>query len=516
VRVIVMGAGVVGVTTAWYLHQAGHEVTVLERNRGAACETSFGNGGQISVSHAEPWANPSAPLKLLKWLGREDAPLLFRLRADPAQWRWGLQFLRECSAARTRHNMIQLINLGTYSRDSLQALRAETGIQYDHLTKGIMHFYTSQKDFDEALEPARIMQEMGVVREIITPDRVVEIEPALASARNQLAGATFTPADESGDVNLFTTRLAAMAAEKGVKFRYGVRIQKLLVTGGEMQGVELADEHGQYEVAKADAYVLALGSFSAGLARDIGIRLDIYPAKGYSATLPVLDPAKAPQVSLTDDEYKLVYSRFGNRLRVAGTAELNGYGMALNPVRCEALVKRTLALFPGVSDPKQAKFWTGLRPTTPGNVPYIGRSRVGGLFLNTGHGTLGWTHGCGSGRAHTPSIRRVPECAMRVSRWERIVDSIPLTTRGAMSESARKSRSGRSGDSAQRSRRRRRGRCNARLCPRAAPGRVLRRFVARRPGCAVLPGTRRCRRWGSAPVRRRRLFAGRGRAVRRG
>ena len=370
-RVIVMGAGVVGVTTAWYLHQAGHEVTVLERNRGAACETSFGNGGQISVSHAEPRANPSAPLKLLKWLGREDAPLLFRLRADPAQWRWGLQFLRECSAARTRHN----------------------------LTKGIMHFYTSQKDFDEALEPARIMQEMGVVREIITPDRVVEIEPALASARNQLAGATFTPADESGDVNLFTTRLAALAAEKGVKFRYGVRIQKLLVAGGEMQGVELADEHGQYEVAKADAYVLALGSFSAGLARDIGIRLDIYPAKGYSATLPVLDPARAPQVSLTDDEYKLVYSRFGNRLRVAGTAELNGYGMALNPVRCEALVKRTLALFPGVSDPKQAKFWTGLRPTTPGNVPYIGRSRVGGLFLNTGHGTLGWTHGCGSGRA---------------------------------------------------------------------------------------------------------------------
>ena len=328
-RVIVMGAGVVGVTTAWYLHQAGHEVTVLERNRGAACETSFGNGGQISVSHAEPWANPSAPLKLLKWLGREDAPLLFRLRADPAQWRWGLQFLRECSSKRTRHNMLQLINLGTYSRGSLQALREETGIQYDHLTKGIMHFYTSQKDFDEALEPARIMQEMGVVREIITPDRVVEIEPARASARNQLAGATFTPADESGDVNLFTTRLAALAAEKGVKFRYGVRIQKLLVAGGEMQGVELADEHGQYEVAKADAYVLALGSFSAGLARDVGIRLDIYPAKGYSATLPVLDPARAPQVSLTDDEYKLVYSRFGNRLRVAGTAELNGYGMAL-------------------------------------------------------------------------------------------------------------------------------------------------------------------------------------------
>jgi probable D-amino acid dehydrogenase subunit len=399
VQVIVMGAGVVGVATAWYLQQAGHEVTVLERNAQAACETSFGNGGQISVSHAEPWANPSAPLKLLKWLGREDAPLLFRLRADPQQWRWGLQFLRECTAARTRHNMLQLVNLGTYSRASLQALREQTGIQYDHLTKGIMHFYTSQQDFDEALEPARIMREMGCEREVITPDRVVEIEPALASAKHLLAGATFTPADESGDVNLFTTRLAALAAGEGVQFRFGVRVQKLLATGAGMQGVEIANERGSYEMLKADAYVLALGSFSAALARDVGVRLDIYPAKGYSATLPVLDAAKAPQVSLTDDEYKLVYSRFGDRLRVAGTAELNGYGMALNPVRCEALVRRTLELFPGVSDPAQALFWTGLRPATPGNVPYIGPSRVQGLFLNTGHGTLGWTHGCGSGRA---------------------------------------------------------------------------------------------------------------------
>ena len=342
-----MGAGVVGVTTAWYLQQAGHEVTVLERNAQAACETSFGNGGQISVSHAEPWANPSAPLKLLKWLGREDAPLLFRLRADPQQWRWGLQFLRECTAARTRHNMLQLVNLGTYSRASLRALREETGIQYDHLTKGIMHFYTSQQDFDEALEPARIMRDMGCEREVITPDRVVEIEPALAGAKHLLAGATYTPADESGDVNLFTTRLAALAAGRGVKFRFGVRVQKLLATGAGMQGLEIADERGCYEVLKADAYVLALGSFSAALARDVGVRLDIYPAKGYSATLPVLDAAKAPQVSLTDDEYKLVYSRFGDRLRVAGTAELNGYGMALNPVRCEALVRRTLNSFRG-------------------------------------------------------------------------------------------------------------------------------------------------------------------------
>ncbi|GAA0766267.1 D-amino acid dehydrogenase [Ideonella azotifigens] len=402
-KVIVLGAGVIGVSTAWYLAQAGHEVTVLERNAGAARETSFGNGGQISVSHAEPWANPSAPLKLLKWLGKEDAPLLFRLRADPAQWRWGLKFLLECPAARSRRNMIQLLNLGTYSRSCLQALRAETGLQYDHLTKGILHFYTSQQEFDLAVEPARVMRELGCEREVIGRDEVVKLEPAMAHIAPQLAGATYTSADESGDVHKFTTGLAALAAERGVKFRYGVRVQKLRSEGGEMTGVEFANETGMYEVLSADAYVLAAGSFSPQLAKQAGLTLDIYPAKGYSATLPVLDAAKAPQVSLTDDEYKLVFSRFtspeGDRLRIAGTAELNGYDLALNPVRCEAIVRRTLQLFPGVSRPELASYWTGLRPATPGNVPYIGESRVRKLFLNTGHGTLGWTHGAGSGHA---------------------------------------------------------------------------------------------------------------------
>ncbi|QHI98620.1 FAD-dependent oxidoreductase [Xylophilus rhododendri] len=398
-KVIVMGAGVIGTATAWYLQQAGHEVTVLERNAGAARETSFGNGGQISVSHAEPWANPSAPLKLLKWLGREDAPLLFRLRADPAQWRWGLKFLMECPAKRSTHNMIQLLNLGTYSRSSLQALRRDTGIEYDHLEKGILHYYTSQKEFDLSLEPARVMRELGCERQVVDADEAVRIEPAMSHIRPRLAGATYTSADESGDVHKFTTGLAQRAAERGVQFRYGVRIQALRAEGGRMTGVELANEQGMYETLQADAYVLAAGSFSPLLAQGVGLKLDIYPAKGYSATLPVLDASKAPQVSLTDDEYKLVFSRFGDRLRIAGTAELNGYGLALNPVRCAAIVKRTLEVFPGISRPELASFWAGLRPATPGNVPYIGQSPVKGLFLNTGHGTLGWTHGCGSGRA---------------------------------------------------------------------------------------------------------------------
>ncbi len=410
-KIIVMGAGVIGVASAWYLARAGHEVTVLERNAGAARETSFGNGAQISVSHAEPWANPSAPWKMLGWLGKEDAPLLFRLRADPGQWSWGLRFLRECGAARSRHNMSQLVRLGTYSRDSLQALRAETGIEYDQRTDGILHYYTSAKEFDAAQEPARIMRELGCERRVIDADEAVRIEPALAHLRPQIVGATYTGADESGDAYKFTTGLARHCEALGVRFRYGVRVQRLHAEAGRMTGVEFADETGAYQLEAADAYVLALGSFSREIAQSVGVRLDIYPVKGYSLTLPILDPSRAPSVSLTDDEYKVVFSRLGDRLRVAGTAEFNGFSMSLNRVRCEALVARTLEVFPEIGDPAQAAFWTGLRPATPGNLPYIGASPVQGLYLNTGHGTLGWTHGCGSGLAIAEIIGgRRPDC----------------------------------------------------------------------------------------------------------
>jgi D-amino-acid dehydrogenase len=399
VRVIVLGAGVIGTTAAWYLNRAGHEVTVLERNAGAACETSFGNGGQLSVSHAEPWANPAAPYKVLKWLGKEDAPLLFRLRADPAQWSWALKFLIACGAKRSARNMIQLAKLGTYSLACLREIRRETGIEYDQLGCGIMEFYTSQAAFDRALKPAEIMREMGCELRVIDADEVVRIEPAMVFIKPQLAGATYTSADESGDVYRFTTGLAQLAANQAVRFRYGVRIQRLLLAGGAIVGVELAGESGRYEVVQGDAYVLALGCSSRQIAREVGVGLDIYPAKGYSATLPILDADKAPSVSLTDDEYQLAFSRLGSRLRIAGTAELNGYNLALNSVRCQSIIRRTLELFPGVSNPELASYWAGLRPSTPGNLPYIGRSRVANLYLNTGHGTLGWTHACGSGRA---------------------------------------------------------------------------------------------------------------------
>jgi D-amino-acid dehydrogenase len=407
-RVLVLGSGLLGVTSAWYLSQLGHEVTVIDRQASPAAETSHANGGQISVCHAEPWANPSAPLKVLKWLAREDAPLLFRLQADPHQWAWGLQFLRECTPARARHNIGQLVRLGTYSRTMLQQLRRDTGIQYDQRMQGILHFYTSQKEFDGALKPARQMRELGCARHVISPDEAVAIEPALAAIRPQLAGATYTADDESGDAHKFTLELARLCEARGVRFLMSHHITRLVPAGDRIDHVEATDPSGRYVQLSADSYVLAAGSFSPALAAPLGLRLPIYPAKGYSLTAPVTDPSLAFEVSLTDDEYKLVFSRYTtqdsngtteDRLRIAGTAELGGYERQLNETRCQGLLRRTQELFPGAADLSRGQFWSGLRPSTPSNVPLIGRSRVSNLFINTGHGTLGWTHSCGSGKA---------------------------------------------------------------------------------------------------------------------
>jgi len=402
-HVIVLGSGLLGVSSAYYLSQLGHEVTVVDRQASAAAETSFANGGQISVSHAEPWANPGAPLKVLQWLGKEDAPLLFRLRADMRQWLWGLQFMRECTPARTRHNIEQIVRLGTYSRATLQALRADTGLQYDERTQGILHFYTSAKEFDAALKPAEQMRALGCERRVISADEAIRLEPALRHMRNQLAGATYTADDESGDANRFARELVRLCEQAGVTFRMSHTVTALREAGGRLDHVEATDPEGRFQRLRADAYVLAMGSLSPIYAEPLGIRLPIYPAKGYSVTMPVKNPDMAHQVSLTDDEFKLVFSRLtgpaGDRLRIAGTAELNGYDRDLNRVRCEAIVRRVEQLFPGAGDASQASFWTGLRPATPSNVPIIGRSSVPNLYLNTGHGTLGWTHACGSGKS---------------------------------------------------------------------------------------------------------------------
>ncbi|MGH8706122.1 MAG: D-amino acid dehydrogenase [Burkholderiales bacterium] len=413
-KVIVLGAGVVGTTCAWYLRAAGHDVQVLERQAAAGMETSFANGGQISVSHAEPWANPGAPLKVLKWLWREDAPLLFRLRADPNQWLWGLQFLIECLPQRTRRNIVQLVNLGLYSRASLRSLRRETGIEYDHLGRGILHLYTDPREFEAAEAPARLMRELGSDRQLKTSEECVAIEPALAPVRHRLAGGTYSAADESGDAHKFTQELARLAARRGVRFDYGARIERIAADGDAISGVQIARADERRDTVRGDAYVLALGSYSPILARPLGMRLAIYPAKGYSVTMPVKNAAAAYTVSMTDDEYKLVYSRLGDRLRIAGTAELAGYDTTINEVRCRAIVRRTMELFPDAGEPREAQFWSGLRPSTPSNIPYIGRTKYRNLFLNTGHGTLGWTHACGSGRALADIVSgRRPEVDFR-------------------------------------------------------------------------------------------------------
>ncbi len=402
-KVIVLGSGIIGTSSAWFLNKAGHEVTVIERQSGAAQETSFANGCQISVSHAEPWANPAAPMKILKWLGKEDAPLLYRFRPEWLQWKWALNFLRECTPGRTSDNIRQIVALCEYSRQTLQSVRAETGIDYDLLTSGILHFYTDQKEFDDSLPAAKLMRDLGCPRDSISADEVVRVEPALARIRDKIVGGDFTATDESGDVYKFTSGLARKSAEAGVDFQYNTSVTRLITDGSganaKIKGVEVIGPDGRHTVLHADAYVLAMGSFSEQLAKPLGIDLMIYPGKGYSATYKITNPDAAPTVSLTDDGYKLVVSRLGDRLRVAGTCELNGFTRELNTARCEAITRRTQELFPGACDYENPVYWTGLRPMTPSNVPYIGKTKFSNLFLNTGHGTLGWTMGCGSGRA---------------------------------------------------------------------------------------------------------------------
>ncbi|MBM3368140.1 MAG: FAD-dependent oxidoreductase, partial [Betaproteobacteria bacterium] len=300
---------------------------------------------------------------------------------------------------RSRRNTAALVKLGMYSRASLQELRRETGIRYDELSRGILHLYTEAEEFEAARAPTELMRSLGLDRVLKTPEECVAIEPALAACRDRLAGGTYAASDESGDAHHFTQALATHAAAKGVEFHYETRIERIQTERGAVSGIAVKRKDGSPDHVTGDAYVLALGSYSPLYSRPLGIPLMIYPAKGYSVTMPVKAAHAAWTVSLTDDEHKLVYSRLGERLRIAGTAELTGYNLDINTVRCEAIVKRVVELFPDAGVPEKAEFWTGLRPCTPSNLPYIGRTKIPNLFLNTGHGTLGWTHACGSGRA---------------------------------------------------------------------------------------------------------------------
>ncbi len=409
-RVVVLGAGIIGTSTAWHLLQRGHEVVLVDRQPDAALETSFANAAQISVSYCEPWANPQAPLKALKWMFDKQAPLLWRPQWDVAQWRWLLEFLGQCTDRAFERNVAQLVSLGAFSHATLKQMVAETGIEYQRSERGIAHIYTDVRALAEAAEAAELMRRHGVQRRVVSREELLRIEPALQPFAERIAGGTYTPTDEHGDARVFTQALARRCAAQGAELLFGHDIERLETAGGDVQRVQVRSRStGQPRALQADAFVVACGSYSAPLLATVGIRVPIYPGKGYSATLALRDPARAPQVSLLDDGRKIAISRLGERLRVAGTIELGGFDLRLDtPVaraRCHMLLERIEQLFPGVADtrtPEQGgepNFWCGLRPATPTNIPLIGRLPLGRLWINAGHGTLGWTHGAGSGRA---------------------------------------------------------------------------------------------------------------------
>jgi D-amino-acid dehydrogenase len=396
--VVVLGAGVVGINSAYWLARAGKNVCVVDRQPAAGLETSFANGGQISVSHAEPWANPSAPLKVLKWLFDGDAPLLFRPRADIQQWLWIARFLVDCLPHRADRHTREIVKLATESRALLREIRARENLSYDQRTAGILHFYRDEREFAAALPVAELMRKYGCDRVVVDRDKVVEIEPAFADNRESIVGATYTADDESGDALKYTQALAQVCERMGVTFLYGSHAVALDTHEKGVRSVELRTPSGYRSIAARDI-VVSLGSYSPKFLRPYGVSLRIYPAKGYSVTIPIEGSNGAPVTSLTDDQYKLVYSNLGSRLRVAGTAELSGYSLSLNHRRCRAILENARKLFPRAGNFAKSQFWTGLRPTTPSNMPYLGRTRsFRNLWLNTGHGTLGWTMGAGSGK----------------------------------------------------------------------------------------------------------------------
>jgi D-amino-acid dehydrogenase len=409
-KVLVLGAGIIGTSTAWHLLDRGHDVVVVERQDAPSRETSFANAGQISVSYCEPWANRQAPLKLLKWMFRKDSPLLFRPQLDWQQWRWGLEFLAQCNDRAFESNVQQLVALGAYSHAALKDVVRATGIEYQRLQRGIAHYYTDSKSFEDAAEGAELMQRFGVDRKVVSREELLKIEPAFRGFAHSIAGGTFTSTDESGDARAFTEQLASRTAARGAQFLYAHDIVRLEKAGGEIEAVQVRDRaSGALSRLCADAIVVACGSYTAPLLRTVGVDLPIYPGKGYSATFPIKKPQLAPFVSTIDDEVKVAMSRFGDELRVAGTIELGGFDMSLDSsiarARCRMLADRIEKVLPGVCDTRSEqeggnpRFWTGLRPATPTNIPYIGRTRIGKLWVNAGHGTLGWTHGAGSGKA---------------------------------------------------------------------------------------------------------------------
>ncbi|WP_199540337.1 D-amino acid dehydrogenase [Paraburkholderia kururiensis] len=391
-RIVVLGSGVVGVTSAYYLARAGHEVTVIDRETGPALDTSFANAGQISPGYASPWAAPGVPLKAVKWMFQKHAPLAIRLDGTRFQLQWMWQMLQNCTAGRYAVNKGRMVRLAEYSRDCLQALRAETGIEYEGRQGGTLQVFRTQQQLEGAAKDITVLKDANVPYELLTPEELSRAEPALAAVSHKLTGGLRLPGDETGDCQLFTTRLAALAGELGVRFRYNTAIDGLAVAGGRIAGVQCGSE-----LVRADAFVVALGSYSTKLLSGI-VKIPVYPLKGYSITAPIVDAKAAPVSTVLDETYKIAITRFDDRIRVGGMAEIVGFDKRLRDARRETLEMCVNDLFPGGGDTSNATFWTGLRPMTPDGTPVVGRTPMPNLFLNTGHGTLGWTMSCGSGQ----------------------------------------------------------------------------------------------------------------------
>lgn len=388
-----MGSGVIGTTTAWYLAGAGFEVTVVDRQPGPALETSFANAGQVSPGYASPWAAPGVPLKAFKWLFQKHAPLAIRPGLDPRQYTWLLQMLANCTSARYVRNKARMVRLSEYSRDCLDELVQATGIAYEGRRLGTVQLFRSQAQLDGAAKDVAVLDQYGVPYQLLDPAGIARYEPALAQAPVQLVGALRLPNDQTGDCNLFTQRLEALARQAGVEFRYNTRVDAIEGDGHRVTGVRL---NGKLE--KADRYVLALGSYSPQLVAPLGLDLPVYPLKGYSLTLPITDAAMAPVSTVLDESYKVAITRFDARIRVGGMAEVAGYDLSLNPRRRQTLERVVGDLYPKAGALEAAQFWTGLRPATPDGTPIVGATPLSNLYTNTGHGTLGWTMACGSGR----------------------------------------------------------------------------------------------------------------------
>ncbi len=400
-KVIILGSGVIGVTSAYYLAREGHEVMVIDRQPEAALETSFANAGEVSPGYSAPWAAPGVPLKAIKWLMMKHSPLVIRPRLDPAMWSWALQTLRNCTSARYEQNKGRMLRLAEYSRDAIRQLRAETGIRYDERSRGTLQMFRNQKQLDAAQTDMAILDRYGVPYELLDRDECLVVEPGLVHVKEKVAGGLRLVNDETGDCFLFTQRLAKEAEQLGVEFRMRVNIHRLLTEQGKISGVET-----DAGIFTGDSYVMALGSYSPLLLKAVGIKVPIYPVKGYSITLPIIDADAAPISTLMDETHKVAITRLGDRIRVAGTAELAGYNLDLDERRGETVRFVVSDLFPKAGDLARSEFWCGLRPMTPDGTPCVGATRIANLYLNTGHGTLGWTMACGSGRLLSDLITR--------------------------------------------------------------------------------------------------------------